>query len=69
MEKKAILLDTTGVVPIDKRTAPDFLLLYQQSILLALKEQGILNEVQYGLCLDTLAETEANGRYRLGVSE
>ena len=54
MGKKAVFLESTGEIKISKETAPEFLLLYQQSVLLALKEEGVLNEAQYGFSLETL---------------
>lgn len=56
MVKKAVFLKSTNEIEISKKTTPEFLLLYQQSVLLALKEQGMIDEVQYGFCLDALAD-------------
>lgn len=55
MENKAVFLETVGEIQISKRTTPEFLMLYQQSVLLALKEQNVINEMQYGFCLEALS--------------
>lgn len=54
MENKAVFLKNTEEITISKTVTPEFYRLYQQSVLLALKEQGILNEMQYQHCLSTL---------------
>lgn len=54
MESKAIFLSSTDEIAISKTATPEFYLLYQQSVLLSLKEQGVLNEIQYQLCMDAL---------------
>lgn len=54
MENKAVFSGSTGEIIISKKTTPEFWILYQQSVLLSLKEQGVLNEMQYGICLDAL---------------
>lgn len=54
MKNEAVFLECTEEIAVSKTTAPEFYLLYQQSVLLSLKEQGILNEVQYQFCMDTL---------------
>ncbi len=51
---EAVFLKCIGEIAISKTAAPDFYRLYQQSVLLVLKEQGILNEVQFQHCLTTL---------------
>ena len=35
---------------------PEFMVLYRQSVLLALKEEGVLSEDQCRLCLNTLTD-------------
>lgn len=54
MENKAIFLECTEEIEVSKTATPEFYRLYQQTVLLALKEQGTLNELQYQHCLDTL---------------
>ncbi len=54
MENKAVLLECTEEIAICKTATPEFYLLYQQSVLLSLKEQGVLNEIQYQICMDAL---------------
>lgn len=55
MGNEAVFLKCTEEIAVSKTATPEFYRLYQQSVLLALKEQGILNEVQYQYCLDTLS--------------
>lgn len=55
MENEAVFLECTEEIAISKTVTPEFYLLYQQSVLLSLKEQGVLNEIQYQLCMDALA--------------
>lgn len=54
MEKKAVFLKSTQEVIVSKTATPEFYRLYQQSVLLALKEQGVLNEEEVRHCLDLL---------------
>ena len=54
MKKEAILLECSEEITISKTTTPEFYRLYEQSVLLALKEQNILNEAQYQCCLEML---------------
>ena len=54
MGYEAVFLKCTQEIAVSKATTPGFYHLYQQSVLLALKEQGVLNELQYQHCLDTL---------------
>lgn len=53
--KKAVLWEPREDIPSGKTITPEFYRLYQQSVLLALKEQDVLNEIQVQLCLDTLS--------------
>ncbi len=54
MENKAVFLESTEEIAVSQTATPEFYRLYQQSVLLALKEQGVLNEVQVQHCLNTL---------------
>lgn len=54
MGNEAVFLKCTEEIAVSKAATPGFYRLYQQSVLLALKEQGVLNELQYQHCLDTL---------------
>lgn len=54
MGNEAVFLECTEEIPVSKKATPEFYRLYQQSILLALKEQGVINEMQYQLCSDAL---------------
>ncbi len=54
MGNKAVFLKCTEEIAVSKADTPDFYRLYQQSVLLALKEQDVINEVQFQHCLDTL---------------
>ncbi len=54
MGNKAVFLECTEEIVVSKTDTPEFYRLYQQSVLIALKEQGVLNEVQIQHCLDTL---------------
>ena len=54
MGNEAVFLKCTEEIAVSKTATPEFYRLYQQTVLLALKEQGILNEMQLQYCLDTL---------------
>ena len=54
MENKAVFLESTEEIAVSQKTSPAFYQLYQQTVLLALKEQGVLNEIQYQHCLNVL---------------
>lgn len=56
METKVICVGVKQEKEISRKETPDFLLLYEQSVLISLKEQGILNEFQLQLCLDELSK-------------
>ena len=53
-DKKARLLQVKNEVRIERNTSSEFLLLYQKAILLALKDQGTINDLQCQLCIDRL---------------
>lgn len=54
MENRAILTGVTDEVTISGKSAVEFLRLYEESVLLSLLEQGVLNEVQFQLCMEKL---------------
>lgn len=54
MANDAVFIGSSEEISISKKSTPEFYLLFQESILLSLKEQGVLNDVQYGLCLQAL---------------
>lgn len=54
MGHEAVFLECTEEVAVSKTVTPEFYRLYQQSVLLTLKEQGVLNEIQYQHCLNIL---------------
>ena len=54
MGKEVIFLEGSEEIAVSKMVTPEFYQLYQQSVLLALKEQGVLNEGQYRYCLDAI---------------
>ncbi len=54
MGNEAVFLECAEEIAVSKTATPEFYRLYQQSVLLALKEQGAINEMQYQLCLDAL---------------
>ena len=54
MENKALFLECIEEIAVSKTATPEFYRLYQQSVLLALKEQGVINEVEFQYCLDIL---------------
>lgn len=54
MGNEAVFLESTEEIAISKAATPEFYLLYQQSVLLSLKEQGVINEIQFQLCTDAL---------------
>ena len=47
----------------------DFLLAYQRAVLLALQQQGFLNEVQYKDCVQKLEDQKRNTRKSKSVKE
>lgn len=55
MVNDAVFTGSTGETTISKQATPEFCLLFQESILLSLMEQGVLNDAQYALCLKALA--------------
>lgn len=54
METKATLIEVKEEIEINKKETPEFLLLLEQSVLLTLKEQGIINDGQLHLCMKEL---------------
>lgn len=54
MGNEAVFLKCTEEIAVSKTATPEFYRLYQQSILLTLKELGVLSDVQYQHCLDAL---------------
>ncbi len=66
MENKAVFLECTGETKISKKTTPGFWLLYQQSVLLSIKDQGFINEIQYERCLEELTG-RSGGRAESGI--
>lgn len=54
MKNEAIFLKCTQQVSVSKTTTPEFYRLYLQSILLCLKEQGVLNDIQVQYSFDIL---------------
>ena len=54
MRNEQAFLGSSGEIPVNQAAAPEFYRLYQQSVLLALKEQGALSEIQLRYCLDLL---------------
>lgn len=55
MQNKAVFTSSTGEITISRQSTPEFYLLFQQSVLLSLKEQNTINEIQYQQCLDLLS--------------
>lgn len=54
MKNEAVLCECSEEIQIDSKTTPDFYHLYEQSVLLALNEQGVFNEIQLRYALDIL---------------
>lgn len=54
MENQAVFLQCIQEVTISKTTTPEFYRFYLQAILLFLKEQGFLNDIQTQDSLDIL---------------
>lgn len=54
--KKARLIKAQNQFEVNDRTAPEFMLSYQKIVLLTLKEQGTINDLQYQVCLEGLLE-------------
>lgn len=62
MEKKAKLLYAEPSIQVSRQTTPEFYRLYQQSVLMALEEQGVLNRRQLEDCLERLGREWADLR-------
>lgn len=62
MKNQAVFLQCTGEIAVSPTATPAFYNLYCQSVLLALKEFGVLNDAQYGHCLGLLQQQAENGR-------
>lgn len=54
MKNRAIFLECTEKMKINKKTTPEFDLLYRRAILLSLREQGFLDDLQVRRCLAQL---------------
>lgn len=54
MRNELVFLKCSEEIAVSKAATPEFYRLYQQSVLLALKEHGVINEAQLQHCLDTL---------------
>lgn len=54
METKATLIEIKEEREINKKETSEFLFLLEQSVLLTLKEQGIINDTQLYLCMKDL---------------
>lgn len=54
MKNEAVFCECSEEIQIAPKTTPDFYRLYEQSVLLALNEQGVLNELQLRYALDLL---------------
>lgn len=62
MEKSfAMLQNTDHNEPVTKKDYPAFFHLIRSALLLALREQGILNGLQYRLAAEALAREGADG--------
>lgn len=57
MKNRAVFLKCTEEVTISPTATPEFYRLYKQTVLLALKEQGVLNDRQLRYALDLLHQT------------
>lgn len=64
IEIKAVLQEVKNLDPVTKKTAAEFIRLYEQALLLALLEQGDINEVQFQLCMDQLTAQGKGGIHR-----
>lgn len=64
MKQGVVFLGCTQETAINAQTTAAFYRLYQQAVLLALKEQGVLTDcqVQYGLARIKLQEGRTNDR-------
>lgn len=54
MKYRPVILKFPKCLKVSPKISPDFYLLYEQAILLALKEQGMLPDTQYQQCLEIL---------------
>lgn len=55
MKNEAVFTGSIKETVISKKSTPEFYLLYQQSVLLSLKEHNTISEIQYQQCLDRLS--------------
>ena len=55
MENRAQLIGAQEELEIRKENFPEFMRLFEESVLLALLEQGVLDDRQFQLCMDELA--------------
>lgn len=56
MPNLAKFLEYVGGGAAGVEITPEFMVLYRQSVLLALKEEGVLSEDQCRLCMDALTD-------------
>lgn len=61
MGNDAVFLQCMEEVAVSKTATPEFYRLYLQSILLALKEQGVLNDMQVQYSLNILSHQTFEG--------
>jgi|GEM_PF-1447903 len=54
--KKVRLVKTKNDYKVNSKTAPEFMLVYQKAVLLMLKEQSTINDLQCQMCIDKLTE-------------
>lgn len=60
MDQKDRLLHAEPSVQVSRQTTPEFYRLYQQAVLLALEEQGVLTRRQLEDCLERLGREWAD---------
>lgn len=56
MGSTLVFCKKVGEVKISKTLTPEFMCLYQQSVLLLLRDRGVLSSMQYQSCIDALLE-------------
>lgn len=54
MKHKAIFTSCFGEKVIDKKTSPEFMELFSQSVLLSLLNENFINEVEFDICMDEI---------------
>ena len=58
MKSRAVFVERKEKEQIGQYDMSEFIFAYKQSVLLAIKEQGMLDEVQFQYCMEKLTEVK-----------